>query len=288
MLRHQVLTLLTDKIERPTNTVASSIQSNGRSRLPSIHVRIAASSSLIFCSAMLIHTELQATGSESTAQPCNPALTPDASNGCQSTAQQRMEVAPEPALTQQWSQSSPDKLPKEVETTYSELLNQAQAAASRDQLTTAVDTVAGIPKNSQHYELAQQLEAGWSQELVRQAASHFHQAEVATAIAMVEKIPATSQWRDRGIEMKQQWQQQAKLFNRARSAKSVKDWQGTINAIKAMEGLPLYNSLPVQELLQQALINRYEPDPMLLKLAAEDAPIESIQPAQEVAKLVSR
>lgn len=249
-----------------------------RSRLiaRSMNVKIIASSSLVLCSALLINTALEATGSESSTPSCDNA---DAQTNCRSTEAPSVNVAPEATSKPQWSEleklqinQHSDQLPKDVETTYSELLNRAQSAASRDQLTAAVETVAGIPKNSQYYEVAQELEEDWSKELVRQATTHFQQAEVSTSIALIDKIPETSQWHDRVSELKQQWKKQAQLLNQAKSAKSAEDWQGTINAIKALEGTPLYNSLPVQELLQQAMINRYEPDPALLKIAIEDAP----------------
>ncbi|BAU10377.1 hypothetical protein LEP3755_08610 [Leptolyngbya sp. NIES-3755] len=229
---------------------------------------------------MLINFGLEAARSETPAPPCDATTTKE--NQCQTATEQRIDVAPEASSKPQWSDrfvdqlkaSQPaEKLPQEVETTYSELLNRAQAAASRDQLTTAVETVSGIPKNSQYFEMAQQLEEDWSKELVRQATNHFQQAEVTTSIALIDKIPESSEWHDRGIELKQQWKKQADLLKQAKSAKSTEDWQGTINAIKAMEGTPLYHSLPVQELLQQAMINRYEPDPALLQIAVEDAPM---------------
>ncbi|MGG6264910.1 hypothetical protein ACQ4M3_02445 [Leptolyngbya sp. AN03gr2] len=240
------------------------------------NVRIVASSSMILCSAILINLGLEAAGSETPAPPCDAATTKE--NQCQTATEQRIDVSPEVNSKPQWSDQlkvskSPEKLPQEMETTYSELLNRAQAAASRDQLTTAVETVSGIPKNSQYFEVAQQLEEDWSKELVRQATNHFQQAEVTTSIALIDKIPESSEWHDRGTELKQQWKKQANLLKQAKSAKSAEDWQGTINAIKGLEGTPLYNSLPVQELLQQAMINRYEPDPALLQIAVEDAPM---------------
>ncbi|MBE9008947.1 hypothetical protein IQ250_01840 [Pseudanabaenaceae cyanobacterium LEGE 13415] len=256
------------------------------------NVRIVASSGMILCSAILINLGLEATGSETPAPPCDLTTTKD--NHCQTTTEQRIDVSPEATAKPQWSDrftdqlkinKSPETLPKEVETTYSELLNRAQAAASRDQLTTAVETVSGIPKNSQYFEMAQQLEEDWSKELVRQATNHFQQAEVTTSIALIDKIPESSEWHDRGTELKQQWKKQAALLNQAKSAKSAEDWQGTINAIKAMEGTPLYNSLPVQELLQQAMINRYEPDPALLQIAVEDAPMLPQADSNQVAAI---
>lgn len=268
---------MTLSTNNPVYSAKTSRSKRRRFNPRSTNVRILASSSMVLCSALLINTALEATGSETAAPTCDNGS--DAKNTCRSTETQPINLAPESNSKPQWSEleklqvnKQPDQLPKEVETTYSQLLNRAQSAASRDQLTAAVETVAGIPKNSQYYEVAQQLEEDWSKELVQQATNHFQQAEVTTSIALIDKIPETSQWHDRGVELKQQWRKQAQLLKQAKSAKSAEDWQGTINAIKALEGTPLYHSLPVQELLQQAMINRYEPDPALLQIAIEDAP----------------
>ncbi|NJK54363.1 MAG: hypothetical protein HC936_19210 [Leptolyngbyaceae cyanobacterium SU_3_3] len=140
--------------------------------------------------------------------------------------------SPEPASRGEWSgrpfeqlQSQQNKLPRKMEAMYADLLNQSQAAASRDQLTEAIQTIAGIPTNSQHHELAQQLQEDWSRELVRQATNRFQQGEVAPAIALLKSIPITSQWHDRAIELRQRWDQQAKLLNQATAATAAADWQ---------------------------------------------------------------
>ena len=241
-------------------------------------LRMAASSGMIVCSALLINNGSQAAVSEIKPQPCPQIANSAASeNHCSQAVQAATAAPPEQILNHQWSdpfqsREHSDKLPSKMEAMYADLLNQAQAAASRDQLTLAVTTVAGIPKNSQHYELVQKLQEEWSQELVRQATSHIQQAEIAPAIALLDSVPGTSQWHDRSLELKQRWSQQAKLFNQAVAAKSAEDWQGVIDAIKSLEGSPLYNSLPVQELLQQAMTQRYEPDAALLHIATVDAP----------------
>lgn len=301
MMRHQSLTLPTNDTVCAKGTISTVPSLQKRRSLLKPHkpnFKIVASSGMILCSAVLINIGLEAAGSETSTKPCDPvSTTSDPKNDCQPTVQQSGAATPEATPNPQWSDrfaeqlsvnKQPDKLPKEVETTYSELLNRAQAAASHDQLTAAVETVAGIPKNSQYYEVAQQLEEDWSKELVRQATNYFQQAEVKTSISLLDKIPETSEWHDRGTELKQQWEKQAQLLNRAQSAKSAEDWQGTINAIKALEGSPLYNSLPVQELLQQAMIKRYEPDPALLQIAVEDAPMMPTIASPEVVKTASK
>lgn len=256
------------------------------------NLRMVASSSMIVCSAMLMAHGSQASVSEAN-QPCKKVITDSkVKNQCSHPVQHSVTASPEQLDHHQWSDrfigqlqnnEQPDKLPDKVEAMYADLLNQAQAAASRDQFPQAVKIVAGIPKNSQHYPLVQQLQEDWSRELVRQATNHCQQAEVATAIALVDSIPDTSQWHDRGTELKLKWSQQNKLFKQAIAAKSAQNWQGAIDAIQSLEGSPLYNSLPVQELLQQAMIKRYEPDAALLKIATADSSIVPVAPPETIA-----
>ncbi|PSB17131.1 hypothetical protein C7B65_19675 [Phormidesmis priestleyi ULC007] len=271
-MSHQLLEPITDP------SIAPSFKTNRRLPFNASDLRMAASSGMIVCSALLINNGSQA-AAEINTQPCEqPSNSAGVEKHCSKAVQHSTAASPEQLSNHQWSDQLQsheqlDKLPSQMEAAYADLLNQAQAAASRDQLTEAVNTVAGIPKNSQHYELVQQLQEEWSQELVRQATSHIQQAEITPAIALLNSIPETSQWHDRGTELKQRWSQQAKLFNQAVAAKSAADWQGVIDAIKSLEGSPLYNSLPVQELLQQAMTKRYEPDAALLQIATADAPM---------------
>lgn len=287
-MTHQALPLLTK------TTIASSSQEAARSRstLAATPLKIAAGSGMILCSALLLNAGAEAPRSQTDAQPCDPVSSaPNKKNNCVNTKPQRVSAAPEPGTNRQWSdrftEQLPEgehygKLPKEVETNYAEVINQAQSAASRDRYTAAIETISGIPKNSQHYELAQQLEEDWSQELFRQASNHFQQAEVAKSIALINKIPDTSHWHTRAVELKQRWTEQGKLMNQALAAQSAKDWQRTIQTLKALEGSPLYNSLPVQDLLQRAMVNLYEPDPSLLEIAVEDVPgMPMLTPTEE-------
>ena len=285
IMSHQLLEPLTDPSIAPlfkTRHLPFNLQASD--------LRIAASSSMIVCSALLINGGSQA-AAEINIQACKGVSDVAVDNYCPPAMQHSTTSAPEQLADHQWSdqlqsQEQPAKLPSEMEAVYADLLNQAQAAASRDQLTEAVNTVAGIPKNSQHYELVQQLQEDWSQELMRQATSHIQQAEITPAIALLDSIPETSQWHDRGTELRQRWTQQAKLLNQATAAKSAEDWQGVIDATKSLEGSPLYNSLPVQELLQQAMTKRYEPDADLLQIATADTPMPTVAPPETVASVL--
>ncbi|MCY7321409.1 MAG: hypothetical protein LH660_06305, partial [Phormidesmis sp. CAN_BIN36] len=286
IMSHQLLEPLTDPAIAPsfkTRHLPFNLQASD--------LRIAASSSMIVCSALLINSGSQAAVSEINIQACEGVSDVAIDNHCPSAMQHSTTSVPEKLSNHQWSdqlqsQEQPDKLPSEMEAVYADLLTQAQASASRDQLTEAVNTVAGIPKNSQHYELVQQLQEDWSQELMRQATSHIQQAEIKPAIALLNSIPETSQWHDRGTELRQRWTQQAKLLNQATAAKSAEDWQGVIDATKSLEGSPLYNSLPVQELLQQAMTKRYEPDAALLQIATADTPMPTVAPPETVATVL--
>lgn len=181
-------------------------------------------------------------------------------------------LIPERLLNWQWGNGSKNQLPARMEAEYEAELGAAQAFVSRDRLPQAIAKAAGIPKNSRHFEKAQQLQADWSRELLRQATSEYQQARIAKAMAMLQVIPSTSPLHSQVVELRQRWSQQAGLLNRAMAAKAAGDWQGAIDAIKALEAAPVYHSLVVQNLLQHALIKLYEPDQTLLQIATDDLP----------------
>ncbi len=246
------------------------------------------SSGTIVCSAILIYGWTQSPTSEASDYACKKQV---AKAGSSNASQQLSKAEkhclpkaviatssnPEPLFNLQWSQGDRDKLPNTMENLYSNLLEKAQALASREQFGQAITTIAGIPKNSRHYEIAQQLQEDWSKELLRQATLQCQQAQVKVAISMLQTIPENSQFHDRALELKQRWSQEAKWLNRAIAAKKVGEWQEAINAIKSLEGSLMYNSLLVQELLQQAVTKLYEPDQTLLQIATADLP--TIQPS---------
>ncbi|QZZ19245.1 hypothetical protein J5X98_17805 [Leptothermofonsia sichuanensis E412] len=183
---------------------------------------------------------------------------------------------PEAVFNLQWGDRKPNKLPTRMEAMYADLLNQAQEAASREQFAKAISAIAGIPRNSRHYETAQQLQADWSRELLRQATNQWQQAQIQVAIATLNQIPAGSQLGDRVTELKQHWKQQAMVLRQAIAAQKAGNWQQVIDTLHSLEGSPLYHSLPVQKLLQQSITNLYEPDHTLLQIATADLPTAQI------------
>ncbi|MBW4472166.1 MAG: hypothetical protein KME45_17435 [Stenomitos rutilans HA7619-LM2] len=186
-------------------------------------------------------------------------------------------TTPERFTSNPWSDRTRERLPDKMEAVYSDLVVQAQALVDRNQLTQAVDLVAGIPKNSQHYGMAQQLQDDWSRELLRQAASECRQGRVGKALLMLNTIPSQSQLHDRITELRQRWGNQDKLLQQAIALKQRSDWQGVIDTVKALEGAPMYQSLLVQGMLQQAMTQLYKPDAAMLQVAMEDLP--TVQPA---------
>jgi len=175
-----------------------------------------------------------------------------------------------------------NKLPNSVEQVYSQLLEQAHTAANQDRLAEAIASAASIPKNSRHYDMAQRLQEDWSQELLQRASNCYQQADLTMAMTMLNAIPPTSQRHDRAVDLHQRWSQQAVFLNQALAAREVNDWHGAMNALKALEGTQIYQSAPVQELLQQATDRFFTPNETLLQLAsgniAPDAAVVSALP----------
>lgn len=170
-------------------------------------------------------------------------------------------------LNLQWS-SRANQLPAEMEAVYDSLLRQAQTAANDDRLAAALSTVTGIPKNSQHYERARELQENWSQELVQRATNRCQQGDIAAAIAMLEAVPPSSQRYARATDLRESWSEQAVLLQQARSARAASDWSTVVAALEALKGTPLYSSLPVQQLLQQAISRNFQPNAAMMQLAS--------------------
>jgi hypothetical protein len=191
---------------------------------------------------------------------------------CSTPTQSSIKSATPEAAKPQWGNRHSQQLPEKLEAVYGDLLDQAQAAANREAFQEAMQQVSGIPKNSRHYALAQQLQEDWVREVVRQATTACQQARVTEAIALLDSIPAASQVSAQASELRQRWSQQAEILKRAMAAKAAGDWQAAIDAVQALEGTPMYHSVAVQSLLQQAMTSLYEPDASLLDIAVSDLP----------------
>jgi cell wall-associated NlpC family hydrolase len=239
-------------------------------------------SGTIACSALLVSGWMQPSASEPKDQPC--PLTPADGNPSDSTKSldacgQKTPIAPslpEQLLNFPWNQTS-NQLPKELETLYSDTLAQAQALAEKNQFAQAIAQSSGIPKNSSSYDTAQKLHDEWGQELLRQATSHYQKANLIPAIALLNAIPRHHQLYQQATELKLLWKPQLATLNRAIAAQNGGDWQGAIRNAQVLEGTPIYHSVIVQGLIQNATIQRYEPSAVLVQVATADLP--SMQPA---------
>ncbi|NEQ27095.1 MAG: hypothetical protein F6K28_50425, partial [Microcoleus sp. SIO2G3] len=169
-----------------------------------------------------------------------------------------------------WGSQPDDRLPEAMERMYGDLLQQAQRSASQSKFADALSTVSGIPNNSQHHDRAKQLQETWSQELLQRANSRAQQGDVNSALSMLDAIPPTSDRHERALALRDRWDDQADLLAQARSAKDSGDWQGVIEAIESLEGTPVHDSLPVQQLLQQAIYRSYQSDASLMQTADID------------------
>lgn len=247
-------------------------------------------SGAIICSTMVVYGWTQASALEPASQNCEdqsatalPSQTSDGRAGVSTCAMAEHPVTLSNVVESlpmvQWGDRRSHKLPVKMETIYGDMLKRAQASASRSQYMEAVAGVSGIPKNSRYYGVVQQVQEDWSRELLRQATDDYKKARMTTAISMLDAIPADSEWSSRVSELRKNWNRQSVLLNRAIAAKQVKDWQAAIDALQLLEGTPLYNSFQVQELLQFALTQLYEPNQALVQLALEGLPAEQLSTA---------
>jgi hypothetical protein len=185
-------------------------------------------------------------------------------------------------LERQWSNQNSDRLPVSMENMYRDLLSQAQTVAESDRLDEAVMMVSGVPKNSRHFEMAQQLQNDWSQELLQRATKLYQQADIAGALSILNRIPPTCQQGHRAAELGDRWQEQAKWFRQAITARDQGNWNAAIAAVNALEGTPLYHSVDVQDILQASISNLLKPDEHLMQIASADLPATALLPSVPV------
>ena len=235
------------------------------------------------CSFLALYGWSQPSVSEPILPHCEPSADAASKNSqCSQNAQHSQHghnaiiaTAPEQLANDQWSDRRLSPLPSKIESVYSNLLQQAQTFSDRNQLSQAINHVAGIPKNSQHYEMAHQLQEDWSRELWRQASSEYQEAHITKALTIIDTIPASSQSYEKVTEVRKRWSQQDKRLQQAIAAQKTSDWQGVIDSVQALEGAPLYHSLLVQELQQKAMMQLYTPNAAMLQRATEDLPAAS-------------
>lgn len=231
----------------------------------------------IVCSAMVMYGWAQSSTSEFSMSDCAGELAKKLSGRSQAENQAQGRCLPTtliPKLSQVPERlsipnlSRASKVPSKMEAMYADLLAQAHASADADRIAEAITIVAGIPKNSRHHGMAQQLQEDWSQELLERATSRYQQADMPMAMTMLSAIPQTSQRYNRATELRDRWKQQTTALNQAIAAREIGDWNSVTAALGSLEGTDLYHSALVQQLLQQATQKQLEPDAALLQLAA--------------------
>lgn len=245
----------------------------------------------IVCSALLVYGWVQPAASKLSLDQCEDNAVKSPKNSAGQNAQQpgkgcKLEkqpmMSPTPKLEQlgiQWSNRSTGRLSSDMEAVYRNLIEQARELATHDRITDAVPLVMGVPKNSRYYEMAQQLQENWSQELLHLAKDAYQQADLSRSLVLLKVIPIASSQHGYASQLEQQWRQQSTIFKQAISAQKTENWQSVIDAIRKLQGTPLYQTLPAQELLQQAMIKKFEPDNTLMQVAVaegENAPAPSV------------
>ena len=184
------------------------------------------------CSALALYGWSQPSVSEPITQhDCKPASkVSHAKSNCvqnaKSNVSQISSAAPEQLVNDQWSDRQNNPLPDKMEAVYGDVVAQAQAFVGRNQFTQAVDLIGGVPKNSHHYGMAQQLQEDWSRELVRQATGECEQGRVDKALSMLDTIPSASPVHARVTELHQRWSKQETALQRAIALKQAGDWAG--------------------------------------------------------------
>jgi hypothetical protein len=146
------------------------------------------------------------------------------------------------------------KIPQDVEDLYRDFLEQAQASARDNQLPQAMVAISGIPSNSLHHEIAQQLREQWSRDLLQVSRNHYSKAELKEAIALLKAVPPSSSSYSQAQLLQMKWANQLKLLERAEQAFGSRNWGQTVRILEPLQNSEMYRAPKVQAVLQHSVM----------------------------------
>lgn len=140
-------------------------------------------------------------------------------------------------------------IPDDREQFFADQLEKAQSTTDPDQ---ALRLIEGIPRNSQHYADAKQLEQALMPQVIDSAKSLYQQGNFAGAIALVKSIPASVPESQESQSLAQNWAQDSQQV--ATIQQMIADHHPTqaIAQIDRLRSEALLNNPMVQDLLAEA------------------------------------
>lgn len=168
--------------------------------------------------------------------------------------------------------SHAEPVPQDLEGTYESLIRQAQAQAKNDQFKQAILNLEGVPKNSQHFALAQQVKDEFSQSLLQRANDKYQKGDIQIALAMLGAVAPSSTSASQAKKLQKDWGQQGEQFEIARTAIAKKDWSNALKSLDQLKGTPIFQSAQVQQLLQLANDQLGQPDKTITRTAVARMP----------------
>ncbi len=148
--------------------------------------------------------------------------------------------------------SHAEPVPQDLEGTYESLIEQAQAQAKNNQFKQALLNLEGIPTNSQHFALAQQVKDEFSQSLLQRANDKYQKGDIQTALAMLGAVAPSSSSSPQAKKLQKDWGEQGEQFELAQAAIAKEDWSHALKSLDQLKGTPVFQSAQVQQILQLA------------------------------------
>lgn len=168
--------------------------------------------------------------------------------------------------------SHAEPVPQDLEGTYESLIRQAQAEAKNNQFKQALLNLEGIPTNSQHFALAQQVKDEFSQSLLQRANDKYQKGDIQTALAMLDAVAPSSSSSPQAKKLQKDWGEQGEQFELAQAAIAKKDWSNALKSLDQLKGTPIFQSAQVQQLLRLANNKLGQPDKTITRTAVAKMP----------------
>lgn len=168
-------------------------------------------------------------------------------------------------------------IPPNREQLFQDQLNEAQALTKKNLLIDAIRNTIGVPSNSKHFKSAQVLQESLSQQILAQAKEKYRRGNIKEALTALQVIPAATTAASESQQLRQTWTTEEQQLQAIQQSASQGNWNQAMQGLEKLRSSEVFNTPPVQALLQQAIAQTGEtPNSLIATTAPTPLPVTTL------------
>ncbi|MGG6264296.1 hypothetical protein ACQ4M3_00540 [Leptolyngbya sp. AN03gr2] len=165
-------------------------------------------------------------------------------------------------------------IPPNREKLFQDQLNEAQALNRKNLPLDAIKNTIGVPSNSKHFKSAQVLQESLSQQILAQAKEKYRRGNIKEALTALQVIPAATTAASESQQLRRTWTTEEQQLQAIQHFASQGNWNQAMQDLEKLRSSEVFNTPPVQALLQQAIAQTGEtPNSLIATTSPAPLPI---------------